>query len=922
MLLQHWYNATGEEVCRYWQTDLQQGLSASTVKRRSKQFGPNRLAEGKKVSAGAIFIAQFSDFMVVVLLAAVLLSSLLGQWDDALTILAIVIINAILGFVQEYNAERALASLKKLNAPAARCLRNGKVQRIMADELVPGDIIYMETGDRVPADARLLASINLECNESILTGESLPVGKTVAPLVKKELAPSDQKNMVFTGTTVTRGKGKAVVVATGMNTEMGRIATMLERVGEEPTPLQRRLSHLGQWLVGVCILICLAVVFLGIWRGESVFNMVMAGISLAVAAIPEGLPAIVTVSLALGVQRMIRRRALIRKLPAVETLGCATVICSDKTGTLTKNEMTVREIFADGKYITVSGEGYEPQGCFYLGSEKTTAKEEHLARALTIACLCNNCVLYRENNGLKGLVTGGRAEKWQITGEPTEGALLVAAAKGNLWREKQEALYPRILEVPFEAERRRMSTVHKMPKGKEFLVCTKGAPDVILELATGIYEEGKIKPLTQAKRQEIQTALTAMTGRAMRVLALAMRTLPELTGNEKPDVLETNLVFVGLIGMIDPPREGMAQTIARCHTAGIKVAMVTGDHPNTAAAIAKELGICGTNVTPLLGDQLDKMGQRELERRIEQVSVYARVSPRHKLRIVKALKKQGHIVAMTGDGINDAPAVKEADIGIAMGLTGTDVTKEASAMVIQDDNFASIVAAIEEGRAIYDNIRKFIRYLLSCNIGEVMTMFFAALLSLPLPLIPIQILWVNLVTDGLPALALGVEPPEPALMERPPRHPEESIFAHGLSGLIVSRGLQIAFCTLIVFVIGGFSSGDTNLARTMAFTTLVILQLFHVFECRSEDNLSIRFLGNPHLIVATLISFLLQLMVLYWPRFNDTFQTVPLNWQQWALIMLVVIGPRLWQGIYRQPGFLLPKAIFRLMEGNGGKNRK
>lgn len=891
--MQNWHNMTGDEVCRYWQSEPRLGLNPATVEQRQGQYGYNNLRQRKMISIPAILISQFNDFMVTVLLAAAVLSGFLGQWDDAITIMTIVIINAFLGFIQEYKAERSLMALKQLSAPRAKCRRQGVTMVIPASELVPGDIVEIEPGDRVPADARLLTIFNLECDEAALTGESVPRSKFPEVIADEDTQLGDRRNMVYAGTTVTRGKGLAVVVATGMKTQIGQIAGMLEEVGSVPTPLQQRLAHLGQWLVAVCLIICFVVVVLGIWRGEPVFNMVMAGISLAVAAIPEGLPAIVTVALALGVQRMIRRRAVVRKLPAVETLGCATVVCSDKTGTLTKNEMTVKELFVNGRLITVTGDGYTPKGEFWHGENKVPPDEKHLLQVLTVAALCNNCKLKRHNQEWMAPIRSAfTRKKWTILGDPTEGALLAVAAKADIWQGEIQVKFPRIHEIPFEADRKLMTTVHALEKGKGFLICTKGAPDRILDLAIGVYQNDMVKCLDNERKDKFKKVITAMAGRALRVLAVAISISPELPDLTKDKSLERELIIIGLLGMLDPPREEVPVAIKSCHNAGIKVVMVTGDHPDTAAAIAKQLKVLQPGDNIVTGKQLDNMGQAELERIVNGITVYARVSPRHKLRIIRALKKQGHIVAMTGDGVNDAPAVKEADIGIAMGLSGTDVTKEASAMIIQDDDFSTIVAAIEEGRSIYDNIRKFIRYLLACNTGEVMTMFIAALLKLPLPLIPIQILWVNLITDGLPALALGVEPPEPGIMNRAPRHPDESIFSRGLTGLILGRGFQIAFCTLLAFLLGAYNAdGDIIFARTMAFTTLVMLQLVYVFECRSETKSGLKITGNLYLIAAVLISVFLQLLVLYHPTFSLSFQTLPLDGFHWIIIIVIILLP-------------------------------
>lgn len=894
-----WYSLTQQEVVEKLRTDLKKGLSDREVKERAARFGPNELLKAPKTSPWVLFLNQFKDFMVLVLLAATAVSGFLGEYAEAVTIMIIVLVNAVLGFVQEYRAERSLEALKKLTSPEARVIRNGQEHRVQTAELVPGDVVVLEEGDKVPADLRLLKTSSLEIEESALTGESLPVPKEVAALGGKNLAPGDTLNMAYLGTVVTRGRGSGVVVHTGMATEMGQIAGMIQEVGQEVTPLQRRLTHLGRWLVSFCLLICAVVVVVGIWRGEEAYQMFLAGVSLAVAAIPEGLPAIVTVALAIGVQRMIKRHAIIRKLPAVETLGCATVICSDKTGTLTQNEMTVREVVLGNDSIEVSGEGYDPKGEF---AGMVDRHREHFSLLMKAAALCNNSILERGGisiGGLfRGLVQGRPAREWAVLGDPTEGALLVMASKAGFWREKIEMKEPREVELPFDSERKRMTVVCRQPDGS-LLAYVKGAPDVILDLCTHVYKNGLAVPLSKREREEILAANANLAEKALRVLAFAYRELPAGTGDFAEGQIERRLIYLGMAGMIDPPRPAAVKAVHTCRRAGIKVVMITGDHQLTARAIAGEMGMLSKRDLVFTGHDLDAMSEPEFFEQVGRASVFARVSPRHKLKIVRALKQSGHVVAMTGDGVNDAPAVKEADIGVAMGITGTDVTKEASAMVLTDDNFSSIVAAIEEGRGIYDNIRKFIRYLLSCNAGEVLTMLIAVLAGLPLPLAPIQILWMNLVTDGLPAMALGVDPIDRDIMARPPRHPRESVFSHGMAWRIASSGIVIGLGTLLSFWIG-LRLGDLDLARTMAFNTIVFFQLFYVFTCRSEFHtiLEVGVFTNPYLVGAVLISASLQLGVDYLPLLQSIFHVVPLNGLHWAFILAISAAPTILGTLY------------------------
>ena len=918
----NWHSMTVEEVLADVMVDKKEGLSAREAVRRLTLTGPNRLTEKKRVSPLFIFFSQFTDFMVLVLIAAAIVSGFLKEYADALTIMTIIVVNAILGFIQEYRAERSLEALKKMVAPEARVIRDGQVGKIPAEALVPGDIVVIETGDIIPADLRIIAASQLAAGEAALTGESVPVKKQPEPVYPAATPLGDRKNMAYLGTAITRGKGTGVVVQSGMATEMGQIAGYIQQAEQVETPLQRRLGQLGRWLVLVCLAIVAVVVVSGIMRGEPVYRMVLTGVSLAVAAIPEGLPAIVTVALAVGVQKMVKRRAIVRALPAVETLGCATVICSDKTGTLTQNEMTVRQVFLSGDTIMLSGEGYEPHGHFVFSRSEEWQKENKkgLDTAMKIAALCNNAVLQKSNVVIGGLFRGNDgADSWDISGDPTEGALLVLAAKGGVWREVLEKRLKRVLEIPFDSDRKRMSTVNR-GDGKGYSIYCKGAPDVILNLCDRVWWEGRVVALTPDMKEEILAANDRMAEQALRVLGLAYRDITEEQLPEDEKVLESNLIFTALAGMIDPPKESAKKAVGVCRRAGIKTVMITGDHKKTAEAVAKELRIItGGPSGPyeqndsggrhtfggprlLTGIELDEMSDYQLRNVVNEVIVYARVSPKHKIRIVRALKEAGHIVAMTGDGINDAPAVKEADIGVSMGLTGTDVTKEASSLILGNDDFATIVAAVEEGRIIYDNIRKFIRYLLSCNTGEVLTMFTATLLGFPLPLLPIQILWMNLVTDGLPAMALGLDPGDPDVMERQPRGPRESIFAHGMPRRIIVRGVIITLAVLLVYLAGFYLGGhNLDLARTMAFSALVFIQLFYVFDCRSErySIFELGFGSNLYLVGAVLCSMSMQVMVIYVPFFQGVFCTVPLEMWHWVLIISISIGTTLLQGMYR-----------------------
>ncbi len=850
----------------------QKGLSASEAEKRLAEYGPNELKEKPGKSPIAMFLGQFKQFLILILIAAVIVSAALGEWLDASAIAIIVILNAAFGFVQEFKAEKAMQALKKLAAPKARVRRDGGEKLIEASLLVPGDIILLEAGDRIPADCRVLEAINLSLDESMLTGESTPVEKSHDKL-KPGLHLADRRNMLHMGTVITYGRGSALVCETGMGTEIGRIAELLQETPEEETPLQKRLDQLGKQLGIAFLLITLIVFIAGIMRAIPVMLMFLTAVSLAVAAIPEGLPAIVTITLALGLERMAKKNAVVRKLPAVETLGSTAIICSDKTGTLTKNEMTVRRIWCDSRTYEVGGEGYAPAGDFKLeGKPVDLRREPVLSLALRCGALCNNAKL--EN---------GRG--WHILGDPTEGALIVAAAKAGMTEEALAKEYHRVEELPFDSERKMMTTLDRSKSGAE--AYSKGATESILAKCTHLLKDGREQKLTEDDRKRIHAETKRMATDALRVLALAYKRLPP-GKSHKEETLESNLVFIGLMGMIDPPREEAKAAVKVCARAGIRVVMITGDHRDTAVAVAKELGLLGKGALVVTGEELDRMSDAHLAKAAENIAVYARVSPEHKQRIVKALRAEKLVIAMTGDGVNDAPALKMADIGVAMGITGTDVAKGASDMVLLDDNFASIVAAVEEGRVIYDNIKKAVLYLLSCNIGELMVMLGATVANLPLPLLPLQILWMNLVTDGLPALSLAVEPASPDIMSRQPRDPKEGVITRRNVSSITSISLIIALGTLALFVLE-LATGDLDYARTMAFTTIVMFQHWFVLSCRSENlTLSkIGFLSNRWMAFSFIFSLLLQLAITYLPPLQPIFHTVPLSLNDWIIVMAV-----------------------------------
>lgn len=857
-----------------------QGLTNRQAQNLLDEYGENVIRSSAKAGVLKLFAGQFKDAMVLILLAATVLSAFLGEISEAFTIIIIVFVNALLGFFQEFRTEKTLEKLGEMAAPTASVIRDGELSNIPASQVVPGDLFCLKAGDRVPADGLVLEAQELCCDESMLSGESIPIEKFPC----SGLSDPPKASQVYMGTMVPRGKAICRVRATGANTEMGKIADMLGGIEAQPTPLQKRLAHMSR-IIGIgCLIICFVVALAGILRGEDPFSMVLVGISLAVAAIPEGLPAVVTIALALSVGRMVRRGALIRRLHAVETLGCANVICSDKTGTLTENRMTVRVLQTPNICVEVGGSGMESNGSFTQdGRSIRPTERSDLMCLLDISILCNNADISPIDKGSAQLRT---------VGEPTEAALLVLAAKAGIYRENRPYRIGR--EVPFDSTRKMMSLGVRREDGQAFLFC-KGAPDLLLERCTHYLSSNGSRPLSPSIRKRILQWNDQMASQALRVLGFAFRK----AGSES-DVVEQNLVFVGLAGMIDPPRPEALEAVHKCRQAGIRPIMITGDHAITARAIACDLGICPVDGRVVTGKELDTMSDDQLARQIPDISVFARVTPAHKLRIVRALKRQGNIVAMTGDGVNDAPAIKEADIGVAMGITGTDVTKEASSVVLMDDNFATLVAAVEEGRVIYQNIRKFIRYLFSCNIGEVVTMFFAMLMGMPVPLLPIQILLVNLATDGLPAIALGLEPAEEDVMRQKPRRADESVFSNGLAFTIVIRGLLIGLCTLGVFVsLYKSSFGDIALARTGALTALVLMQLIHVFECKSERKglFSIPFFNNWKLIGAALISLGLLCLALWHPLLSTLFQTVPLSFSQLRTVLCYCLFVPLLSGI-------------------------
>ncbi|OQY37207.1 MAG: ATPase [Anaerolineaceae bacterium 4572_5.2] len=901
-----WYTLNGQEILERFGITREKGLTSQEAKRRFEIYGPNELAEAPSTTILEMLKEQFANFVVILLIVAAFISAALGDWIEAGAIMAIVVLNAILGVVQERRAEEALAALKKLAAPDANIIRDGHRITIPSPELVPGDIVFLEAGNYIPADVYLIETVNLQVDEAALTGESVPVHKNAKAKLEKDIPVGDRENMAFTGTMVTYGRGTGVVVNTGMTSEIGQIAGMLQSVEEEQTPLQKRLDGLGRTLGWASLAVCAVVFVVGMLRGTPPLDMFIIAVSLAIAAVPEGLPAVVTISLALGMQEMIKRNALIRRLASVETLGSATVICSDKTGTLTQNEMTVTCVAADGDFLDVTGSGYHPEGKFLMDGEEVNLSEDYPAilTALWIGALNNDASLE--------ISRGEQGEKvYNIVGDPTEGALMIAAAKAGALPDPLAQAYPRIEEIPFDSDRKRMVTVHAIrephpadvspfydqEKRAWYVVAEKGAPDVVLEQCTHYQDRtDNAVPLTDEQRRRILAANDNMTKRALRVLGVAyrvVRNIEKSSEGQLADNIEKGLIFVGLLGMIDPSRPEVPIALEKARRAGIRTAMITGDYPNTARAIAEDIGLMQKGHKVLTGKDLNKLSDQEMVEAVKYTDVFARVSPEHKVRIVKAFRANGEVVAMTGDGVNDAPSIKQADIGIAMGITGTDVAKETADMVLTDDNYASIVSAVEQGRVIYSNIRKFVYYLLSCNLAEIAIIFLATMVGWSSPLSAIQLLWLNLITDGAPALALGVEKGDPNIMDMPPRDPKEPIINRFMLTGIVIQTIAITAVTLFAYWVG--RTYFPVYAETMAFVTLSFSELLRAYTARSEQYpiLKMGIFKNRIMNWAVLSSLMLLLTVLYVPFLRKIFGTMPLTWVQWEIILPLLLVPSL-----------------------------
>lgn len=857
------------------------GLSDEQAKEKLQTNGYNQLAKSKKRNSALMFADQFKDILVIILLVSTVVSVALGEIYDAITIILIVLINAILGFIQEFRTERTLEALKNMTAPTAKVYRNDILTEIPASELVVDDVFEIEAGDRVPCDGIILNSKGLFSDESILTGEAVPVEKKYDSRFEK-LDCLNLVNVAYMGTIITKGNARCKAVATGMQTQMGKVSGMLEEIADEETPLQKKLAELGKVVAIICLVICVIVFAAGVIRGEPIFDMLMTGITIAIAAIPEGLPAAVTIALALAVGRMLKKNALVHKLHSVETLGCASVICTDKTGTITENKMTVTKVAIMEKEFDLTGSGYKIAGEIQDNGIKVDLnKYPALNEMLICSILCNNAKISKfRTNGIRNAQTSIARGEWVTVGDPTEIAMLVASAKAGVLNTNLEYNYKRIDEIPFDSETRCMKVIVDNTQGEK--ICYgKGALDVILNQCELIQTQNGVITLTSNMRSQIIRQNDELANKALRVLAFARKIVDE---NDNYKNVQS-MTFLGLMGMLDPPRVEAKKAIKTCEKSNIKTVMITGDHKVTACAIATQAGIMKENSIALTGDELSKMSDEKLDKIIENVAVFARVNPADKLRIVRAFKRKGHIVSMTGDGVNDAPAIKEADIGVSMGITGTDVTKQAADVILLDDNFATLVSAVEQGRTIYSNIRKFVRYLLSCNIGEVITMFLGIIMGMPMVLIPTQILLVNLVTDSLPAVALGLEPPEKSEMRKAPRKSTDGFFSDGLMSRIVFRGILIGLCTLASFVVMARMGGDINVCRTAALFTLVVSQLVHVFECKSEERglFGINYFNNPFLVVSVLISAAVMLATMYIPSLQIVFETVPLNAQQLAI---------------------------------------
>lgn len=857
-----WYTLSTKEVEKQMQTNIEFGLNEKQVEDKQNKFGLNKLEEKKKESIVIKFIKQFNDFMIIILIIASIISAVVARLEgsndyfDSIIIIAIVVFNAIMGLVQEAKAEKSLEALKKMTAPTCRVKRNGKISTIKSEQIVPGDIVLLEAGNYVPADCRLISSSNLKIEESSLTGETVPVLKDANCMLKEKTALGDMVNMAFSTTIVVNGHGEAIVTDIGMNTKVGKIAKMIITNEAPETPIQKKLGEVGKSLGIACLGICILIFVIGLLKKIEPIEMFMTSVGLAVAAIPEGLPAIVTIMLSIGVTKMARKNSIIRKLPAVETLGSSSVICSDKTGTLTQNKMQVTKI------ANINGE---------------TNDKEYIKWLMGMATMCTDVEISKENG------------KMELTGEPTEKAIVSKALDEGKNKNELYNVMKRVKDIPFDSSRKMMTTIHKMPNG--YRVITKGAPDVLLKRCNKVYDNGNVTTLDYSKTKLIENQNNKMADEALRVLAIAYLDIPNLPSRIDTETVEKNLIFIGLIGMIDPPREGVKEAVATCKKAGIKTVMITGDHIITAKAIAKDLGILRGSDLAITGEELDKIPQAVLQRNIMNYSVFARVTPEHKVRIVKAYQSTGAVVAMTGDGVNDAPALKNADIGIAMGKNGTDVAKNAADMVLTDDNFVTIVEAVKQGRNIFDNIKKAVHFLIATNIGEIVTIFLGLVLGLKSPLLAIQLLWINLVTDSLPAIALGLEKPEADIMDKKPRDSKKGIFADGLWQRIITEGTMLGILTLVAFSVGNYLY-DIEVGRTMAFVSLGLLELVHSFNIKSEESIfKVGLFENKYLMGAFILGVILQIVVVVIPSVAEVFKLVPLTQVQWMYTFGISILP-------------------------------
>ena len=857
-----WYTLSTKEVEKQMQTNIEFGLNEKQVEDKQNKFGLNKLEEKKRESIVIKFIKQFNDFMIIILIIASIISAVVARLEgsndyfDSIIIIAIVVFNAIMGLVQEAKAEKSLEALKKMTAPTCRVKRNGKISTIKSEQIVPGDIVLLEAGNYVPADCRLISSSNLKIEESSLTGETVPVLKEANSILKEKTALGDMVNMAFSTTIVVNGHGEAIVTDIGMNTKVGKIAKMIITNEAPETPIQKKLEEVGKSLGIACLGICLLIFVIGLLKKIEPIEMFMTSVGLAVAAIPEGLPAIVTIMLSIGVTKMAKKNSIIRKLPAVETLGSSSVICSDKTGTLTQNKMQVTKI------ANMNGE---------------TNDKEYIKWLMGMATMCTDVEISKENG------------KMELTGEPTEKAIVSKALDEGQNKNELYNVMKRVKDIPFDSSRKMMTTIHKMPNG--YRVITKGAPDVLLKRCNKVYDNGNVTTLDYSKTKLIENQNNKIADEALRVLAIAYLDIPNLPSKIDTETVEKNLIFIGLIGMIDPPREGVKEAVATCKKAGIKTVMITGDHIITAKAIAKDLGILRGSDLAVTGEELDKIPQSILQKNIMNYSVFARVTPEHKVRIVKAYQSTGAVVAMTGDGVNDAPALKNADIGIAMGKNGTDVAKNAADMVLTDDNFVTIVEAVKQGRNIFDNIKKAVHFLIATNIGEIVTIFLGLVLGLKSPLLAIQLLWINLVTDSLPAIALGLEKPEADIMDKKPRDSKKGIFADGLWQRIITEGTMLGILTLVAFSVGNYLY-DIEVGRTMAFVCLGLLELVHSFNIKSEETIfKVGLFENKYLLGAFILGALLQIVVVVIPSVAEVFKLVPLTQVQWMYTFGISILP-------------------------------